>query len=219
MQEFRPKFIYIFDALCPWCHAFTPVVQALVEGHREAIDVEVLSGGLVLGDRVRTVGPGEPEALRESYRAIEDRSGANFGAPFFEALAAGERRLDSLPAAIALAAFRSCAGDEAALDFAHALLGGIFVDGEDPTDPDFHIRLAAARGLDPRAFGERLRDPAMEDAARYDFALAKQLGAEAFPRLYLQTAEDYFHLVARGYAERETVERIVGRILASPEAP
>ena len=35
--------------------------------------------------------------------------------------------------------------------------------------------------------------------ALYDFAQARQIGADAFPRLYLQTREDYLYLVARGY--------------------
>ena len=46
------------------------------------------------------------------------------------------------------------------------------------------------------------------DRALYDFALARQLGADAFPRLYLQTAEDYLHLISQGYSAFDQVHRL-----------
>ncbi|NLN27690.1 MAG: hypothetical protein GX161_05665, partial [Firmicutes bacterium] len=50
------------------------------------------------------------------------------------------------------------------------------------------------------------------DGALYDFAQARQIGADAFPRLYLQTREDYLYLVARGYSDFDRVRNIVDSI-------
>src|SRR5690606_39540705 len=75
VTEFRPKLVYVYDALCPWCYAFTPVVQALVQEYQGRFDHEVLSGGMVRGDQVREIGGHEEAArLRESYQSIQSRS-------------------------------------------------------------------------------------------------------------------------------------------------
>src|SRR5690606_24007751 len=75
-QAFKPKLVYVYDALCPWCYAFTPVVEALCDHFGDRLDHEVISGGMVRGDQVREIG-GEEEAacLRESYRSIESLTG------------------------------------------------------------------------------------------------------------------------------------------------
>lgn len=210
MSAFRKKLVYVYDALCPWCYAFTPVVEALCRHFADHLDHEVLSGGMVRGDRVRMVG-GEEEAarLRESYRAIESRTGIRFGEAFFIGIASHTRRLDSEPPAIALAAFRMIAPDRSELEMAHAILQENFWEGGDPNSDAFYRRIAEKRGLDPEAFLAAMRSEEAFNRALYDFALARQLGADAFPRLYLQTAEDYLHLVSRGYSDFDDVrERI-----------
>ena len=130
MSAFRKKLVYVYDALCPWCYAFTPVVTAVCRHYGDRLDHEVLSGGMVRGDQVREVG-GEEEAsrLRESYRSIESLTGAQFGEAFFAGVANHRRRLDSEPPAIALAAFRMVAPGRSELELAHAILQGNFWDG------------------------------------------------------------------------------------------
>lgn len=210
---FRPRLVYVYDALCPWCYAFTPVVQALVRHYGDQFDHEVISGGMVRGDQVREIG-GEEEAreLRESYRSITSLTGAQFGEAFFNNVATRRRRLDSEPPAIALAAFRMIAPERSQLDLAHALLRENFWEGGDPTSEAFYRAIAEKLGLDPEAFLDAMGTDEARDLALYDFSLARQLGADAFPRLYLQTAEDYLYLVSRGYSAFDDVQRIIDEI-------
>jgi len=215
VTEFRPKLVYVYDALCPWCYAFTPVVQALVQEHQDRLDHEVLSGGMVRGDQVREIGGDEEAArLRESYQSIQSLTGARFGEAFFEGVAQKRRRLDSEPPAIALAAFRMLAPGRSELELAHAVLHGNFWEGGDPTSEEFYRKIAARLGLDPDAFVDTMRTPEAKDRALYDFALARQLGADAFPRLYLQTAEDYLYLISRGYSAFDQVHKIIQKVVA-----
>lgn len=213
MPAFQPKLVYVYDALCPWCYAFTPVVQALCRHYGDRLDHEVLSGGMVRDDQVREIG-GQEEAsrLRESYRSIETLTGARFGEGFFEGVARHRRRLDSEPPAIALAAFRMIAPQRSELEFAHAVLHGNFWEGGDPNSDEFYGHIAEKLQLDPEAFLNAMRTQEAKDRALYDFALARQLGADAFPRLYLQTAEDYLHLISRGYSEFGQVQKIIDKI-------
>jgi len=214
VTDFRPKLIYVYDALCPVCYVFTSVVQKLMEHNGHRLGIEVISGGMVRDDQVREIG-GEEEArrLRESYRPLEEMSGVRFGQAFFENVAKQRRRLDSDPGARALVAFRRLAPDRSELEFAHALLRANFWDGGDPSSDEFYRGLAAQLGLDPETFVETMHTDEARDGALYDFALARQLGADAFPRLYLQTREDYLHLIAKGYSPFERVQAIIDKIL------
>lgn len=213
MPAFRKKLVYVYDALCPWCYAFTPVVTAVCRHYGDRLDHEVLSGGMVRGDQVREVG-GEEEAsrLRESYRSIESLTGAQFGEAFFAGVANHRRRLDSEPPAIALAAFRMVAPGRSELELAHAILQGNFWEGGDPNSDQFYRQVADRLELDPESFLNAIHTDEARDGALYDFSLARQLGADAFPRLYLQTAEDYLHLVSKGYSEFDQVRRIIDTI-------
>lgn len=213
MAAFRPKLVYVYDALCPWCYAFTPVVQELCRHYGDRFDHEVLSGGMVRGDRVREIG-GEEEAarLRESYRSIESLTGARFGEAFFDGAATRRRRLDSEPPARALAAFRMVAPGRSELDLAHAILHANFWEGGDPVSDAFYRRIAERLQLDPDIFLDAMHADEAKDGALYDFSLARQLGADAFPRLYLQTKEDYLHLVSKGYSAFDQVRSIIDAV-------
>lgn len=213
MGAFRKKLVYVYDALCPWCYAFTPVVDELRRHYGDRLDHEVLSGGMVRGDQVREIG-GEEEAarLRESYRSVASLTGAQFGEAFFEGVARHVRRLDSEPPAIGLAAFRLMAPGRSELEYAHAVLRQNFWEGGDPGSDEFYRRVAEKLDLDPETFLDAMRSPEARDGALYDFALARQLGADAFPRLYLQTAEDYLHLVSKGYSDFDQVRKIIDTI-------
>lgn len=227
MTPFTKKLVYVYDALCPWCYAFTAVVQSLRKYYGSHFEYEVLSGGMYRGDRVKTVGGvEEAQRLRDAYERIEGMTGAVFGERFFDHVAEGERRLDSELAAVALAAFRMVtvpgAGDDgirrSELDFAHTVLRFVFEGGGDPTEPDFYKSVAHEIGLDGRALLEAMESADAKDAAIYDFALVRQLGADGFPRLYLQTAEDYLHLVAKGYAPFEQVHSVIEKIESDSSA-
>jgi putative protein-disulfide isomerase len=79
------KLIYIYDAYCPWCYAFTPFVQQRYEHYRDSFEFEVLSGGMIVDDQIKTMGRVEQsESLRKSYQRIEEQTGAVFGEAFFE---------------------------------------------------------------------------------------------------------------------------------------
>lgn len=213
MPGFHPKLVYVYDALCPWCYAFTPVVQELVRQYGDRLGHEVLSGGMVRDDQVRDIGgEAEAERLRESYRAIESLTSIRFGESFFQGVATRRQRLDSEPPARALVAFRMLAPERSELELAHAVLRGNFWEGGDPSSDAFYRSVAERLGLDPDAFVDAMHTDEAKDGALYDFSLVRQLRADAFPRLYLQTQEDYLHMVAKGYSPYEDVRKIIDDI-------
>lgn len=212
-ESSKQAIVYVYDALCPWCYAFTPVVQHVQRHYGDRFAYEVLSGGLVRADQVRTIGgPEEVDKLRNAYRAIEERADVQFGDAFYRAVEQGERTLNSEPPAVALAVFRQLDSGLSEIDFARAVGESLFIEGGNPTEPEFYRGLAHKLNLDPQSFLEQMEKPEFKDRAVYDFALAKQIGADAFPRLYLQTAPDYLHLVSKGYAPFAEIKRIIDAI-------
>lgn len=217
METFKRKLVYVYDALCPWCYAFTPVVAALRDYFGDHFQYEVLSGGMYRDDRVTFIaGAAEADRLRSGYRRIEEMTGVVFGPEFYDAVAQQGRRLHSEPPAVALAALRlltvRSAADVSELDFAHALLRRVFLHGGDPSTDEFYRAIARDVGLDAGALVATMAQDEAKNGAVYDFALARQLGADGYPRLYLQTAEDYLHLVAKGYAPFERVHGVIEKI-------
>ncbi len=210
------KLIYIYDAYCPWCYAFTSVVGQLHENYHEEFEFEVLSGGMWIDDRVKKMGGMEAsERLRTSYQSITDRTGVPFGEAFFEAVKKKEMVMNSEIPARALAVFRELDTPYPPIVFIHQLLKNLFLEGHNPAEDDFYKKLVPQFHLDAESFIQKMQEEYYQQQARYDFALAKQLQADAFPRLYFQTSDTYFHLIAKGYSDCERIVRIIEEIKES----
>ena len=107
--------------------------------------------------------------------------------------------------AIALSVFKSISPGKA-MEFAQQIQNSIYYDGKNPEDIDLYRYLAVNNSIDPDLFEEKMSDPGFKEAAYYEFALAKQLQVSNYPAVLIQASESRFYLVARGYADYETME-------------
>jgi putative protein-disulfide isomerase len=207
------KLIYIYDAYCPWCYAFTPVVQQLYEHYRDSFEFEVLSGGMIVDDQIKTMGRVEKsESLRKSYQRIEEQTGAVFGEAFFGRIGNEETVMNSEIPARALAVFRGLPTSHSPIEFVHQMLNSLFLEGSNPNNIEFYKELATRFNLNPEIFAQNMEMEHFHQQARYDFFLAKQLQATAFPRLYLQTSDTYFHMISKGYSDYNKIVQIIDKI-------
>ncbi len=206
------KLIYVFDVLCPWCYAFSDTVLELYEEYRGKLEFEIICGGMIQGKQADSIEVDSPEEFRASYDRITQRSGVQFGEPFLQKAEEGQTVFNSEPSAIALAVFKSY-DDERALLFAHQMQKAIFRDGGDPTDKDLFAYLAGGFGINEEEFRRKMDEDQYLERARYDFALAKQIKAKSFPRLYLQTGETYFYLLAKGYGPPQPLKNKIDKVI------
>ena len=103
----KPTLLYVYDPLCGWCYGFSPVMQRLHETFHEQIQFEVLSGGMVLGDRAGPIGQVAPY-ISWAYKHVEERCGVKFGADFLEGvLKPGTAIFSSEKPCTALTVFKS----------------------------------------------------------------------------------------------------------------
>ena len=74
----KPKIIYIYDALCGWCYGFSPVIRRFHQHYADEFDFDVLSGGMMTGERVKPVSE-SMAYIEQAYKVVEARTGVRFG--------------------------------------------------------------------------------------------------------------------------------------------
>jgi putative protein-disulfide isomerase len=204
------KIIYVYDALCGWCYAFSPVMQAVYDNYGEEFEFEILSGGMILGDQIeRFAKPSGPSI--ESFKSIEEITGIKFGTPFIHNYEFGTMVFNSEMPAIALSVLKSISPDKA-MEFAQQIQNSIYYDGKNPNDINLYRYLSVNNSIDPDLFEEKMSEPGFKEAAYYEFALAKQLQVSNYPAVLVQASESKFYLVARGYADYETMELRINNV-------
>ncbi len=205
------QLIYVYDALCGWCYGFSPVIEAFAERHQAEFTVQVVSGGMVLGERIGPIGEVAPY-ISWAYKDVEKATGVTFGQHFLEhTLKEGSAIFTSEPAAKALAAFRQQLPKQS-LAFAARLQKAIYYEGTPPLEWAAYGQMAAEFGLEANAFVAALSTPEIEEAAKQDFALANKLGVQGFPTVFLKKDNQLYKL-GSGYMPLETLEANYQQVL------
>jgi putative protein-disulfide isomerase len=207
----KPRIIYVFDALCGWCYGFSPVIMAIYEEYSDRFAFEVISGGMILGNRVGPIGVVAP-FIESSYGTIEETTGIRFGDGFLRNAEKGELILDSEKPAIALAVLRS-REPEKAIIFAHEIQTAIKFEGRDPNHHEIYRHIAVNHGYDPDQIQHQLHEEAFKQAAYYDFALARQLRVESYPAAFMQVGDLEFYMIAKGYTDYDTLKLRIEKVI------
>ncbi|WP_276362081.1 DsbA family protein [Daejeonella sp. H1SJ63] len=210
-MEQRIKIIYVYDAFCGWCYGFSRVIKDCYEKHVNDFDFEVISGGMMTGEKAGSINQAAPYS-KTAYHTIEGMCGVKFGEPYLKHLEEGTMILNSEIPSIALSVFKSVK-PQLSVPFVHDLQQSIYFDGKDPNDFGLYRYLAVNFGIDPDEFENKMRLEEFKEAAYYDFALAKQLRVESFPAVLMQLSETSFYLIAKGYTDPETLELRINNVI------
>ena len=198
------KLTYVYDALCGWCYGFSPVITEFYQRHREEIELEVVSGGMITGPRIGPIGEVAPY-IKTAYRTVEDRCGVTFGKGFLEGvLEQGATVFTSVPPAVALSVVKERSPADA-LDYAGVLQTAIYSDGIDPSDVTAYAVRAEKYGLDKDDFTAAMHEPKYREAAGRDFAKSAALGVTGFPTLIAESDHQKY-AIARGYVDDKTLD-------------
>lgn len=189
------KIYYIYDALCGWCYGFSPVIKKFYQQYKEEYPFEVVSGGMVLGERE---GPIRKIAglIKEAYKVVEDRTGVNYGEAFLKELDKGELELSSYLPARAMAAFKMTQVEDQ-VTFAQHIQHAIYYEGKPPTAKETYLEIIDEMGINPE-FQMNFNLPASEELAIQDFQLTQQLKVQGFPSVFVEQ-ENTFVMISHGY--------------------
>lgn len=174
---------YIFDPLCGWCYAVSPLVTAA----RDRLPVRLHAGGMMTGAQRQPVTP----QLRQYVLAHDERIARLSGQPFGDAYRDGLLRdagavLDSEPPTTAILAAEAVAGR--GMDLLRRIQHAHYVEGRRIADAAVLTELAADIGLDPTVFVasvEGLRGAATAEHIARSRALLADAGGQGFPTLVL----------------------------------
>jgi putative protein-disulfide isomerase len=214
-----PTIIYCYDAYCGWCYGFSPVVTKTAEMYKDKLFFEVLSGGMIPAENPRPIAA-TATYISEGYKRVEELTGIKFGEDYLWHIFHPEES-DWFPhsqkAAIALCIFKEQYPDRQ-VEFAADLQYALHYEGRDLTDDEAYRHLLEKYNLDAEDFYTRLKSEAYTEKALYEFALCKQLQVTGFPQVLLQTGEQKFYLLAKGYTDFETLEQRIRSVLKETSA-
>ena len=210
----KPLLIYCYDAYCGWCYGFSPVIKKLASDFADSLDVEVLSGGMILPEKPVHIGA-SAAYISQAYKTVEDLTGIRFGGDYLWHIHNPEDSdwyPNSEKPAIALCILKEYY-PEKAVEFATALQFALHYEGRDLTDDEAYRHLLEQYSIHPEAFFEKLHSEEYRDIAYYEFALVKQLQVNGYPTVFIRTNDTTFHMVARGYTEEDIVRQRIRAVL------
>ena len=203
----KPTLIYCYDAYCGWCYGFSDVMKKINSDYKNIIEIEVLSGGMVLPEEPAPISA-MAAYISSSYKNVEALTGIKFGEDYLWHINhpdISDWFPNSEKPAIALCIFKEYFPDQQ-VSFAADLQYALHYEGRDLTDDEAYRNLLEKYNLPPEDFYGMLHEEEYKDKAHYEFALCKQLEVTSFPAILLQLNETKFHLLAKGYTDYNTLK-------------
>jgi putative protein-disulfide isomerase len=198
------KIIYVYDALCGWCYGFSPVIQELYDNYGHQLKFEVVSGGMVIEDRIGPVSD-MADYISGAYTAVENASGVKFGNKFLEeTMYRHDVVFSSVEPAIALSAFKTLQ-PENAVKFASAIQTAIYYHGAESAIYDTYADLAQEFGIDRKTFIDKMNDSETIALAEADFRRSRALGVNGFPTTFYEDANGNRVLLSRGFTTYDNI--------------
>jgi putative protein-disulfide isomerase len=210
----KPLLIYCYDAYCGWCYGFSPVIKNIAEVYKDELDIDVLSGGMILPEKPTHIAE-IARYIQKAYTTVEETTGIKFGKDFLWHIFNYEDSdwyPNSEKPAIAMCIFKDYY-PERAVEFAADLQYALNYEGRDLTDDEAYRHLLEKYSIQPETFYHRLKSDEYKEKAYYEFSLCKQLQVTGYPAVLIQTGETKFHLVARGYTDYDLLKQRIDAVL------
>ena len=210
----KPILIYCYDAYCGWCYGFSPVMKKIAADFNDLLDIEVLSGGMMIGESkmpIEKIGP----YIQSAYKRVEEITGIKFGEDFLWHTANPGKSdwvMNSEKPAIALCIFKEYFPEQQ-LNFASDLQYALNYEGRDLDDDEAYRHLLEKYHLPAEEFYSKLKAEDYKEQAYYEFALCKQLNVDSFPQVLVQLNESKFFLIVKGFTDYEDVKERIENVL------
>lgn len=203
MSMEKPALIYAYDPLCGWCFGFHPVVEKLAVRFADDLNIEVIAGGLAIGENAQTIAEGY-SYIQSGLHQVEQKTGVQFGENFKLLAEEGSYFYNSEPSCRAQEVVNQLAPEQA-LKFAGKLQHALFFDGRNLNEWDTFTSLMDELSIDSKEAKVLFDSPEISQKNSQNFEWCKKKGASAFPTLLLQIGDE-FGVMSRGYRPFDTIE-------------
>lgn len=210
----EPVIYYCYDAYCGWCYGFSPVIKRIAEEWKNKLAFEVLSGGMIPKEAARPVGT-MAGYVSQAYKTVEEMTGIRFGKDFLWHMFNPDQSdwvMHSEKSAVALCIFKEI-HPNLQVAFAADLQYALNYEGRDLTDDEAYRHLLVKYGIPEQTFYSRLNSETYIEKAHYEFSLCKQLQVTGFPQVLIQSGEQKFYLLAKGYTDFETLNNRIRAVM------
>lgn len=194
-QPAKATLHYIYDAMCGWCYAAAPLLEAAKE--ISGLEVELHGGGLFSPRRIT---PDFREFVKPHDQRIAEISGQTFGAGYTDRLLTTDAVIDSLPPITAVLAVERCGADGgemlAAIQKAHFITGNVV------SDIAVLTTVAERLGIDSKRFKaayEEVRGTTVEQHLANSRAKMASVGGQGYPTFILERGDQVRVLNASRY--------------------
>lgn len=208
----KPKIIYYYDALCGWCYGFSPVVKELHNYFKDKLDIELISGGLFLGNRTGNINEIAPYIKAGAYKSVETTTGVKFGEKFLSVIFGnGKMYLNSLLPSIALCIVKD-QFPERQLEFGEILLNAFYTDGLNANDIVGIGKYASKININSEEFIVKMNEEKYKQMAEKEFEIFQKSNYSGMPTLVLQKENQEF-LLSNGYTNFNNLKSKIENIL------
>lgn len=206
----KVKLLYVYDPLCGWCYGFGSVAEKIEKDLTGSVEVEIISGGMIMGDRIAPIG-NMADYILNAIPRLQKTTGAQFGQPYIELLKEGTYVTSSEKPSVALCVYKSFKSDHR-IEFAHSMQKSFFVEARDLNQDSLYANLATSFGIDREQFLKRMKDTEYVKQAHAEFKRAADLGVTGFPTL-LQKQQNGYVKLSEGYTNYESIEKLLQKQL------
>ncbi|CAN5834425.1 DsbA family protein [soil metagenome] len=213
----KKNIFYCYDAYCGWCYGFSPVMKKFAVEYKDRLEIEVISGGMIIGEQVQPITK-IASYIQSAYKRVEELTGVKFGEDFLWHIKNPEEsdwRMNSEKPAIALCIFKEYYPHRQ-VEFATDLQYALNYEGRDLDDNEAYRHLLEKYSIQPEVFYEKLDSEEYKEMAYYEFAICNQLQVTGFPAVFMQLEDAKFYLLASGYTTYEDLQERVENLLKEP---
>ncbi|MFN4234789.1 MAG: DsbA family protein [Bacteroidia bacterium] len=205
----KPKIIYVYDPMCGWCYGFSPVIKEIENEYKQKFNFEIISGGMVVGDREGPIG-GFADYILSAYKRVESTTGIKFGEPYLELLKKKDYFSSSVKPSIALSYIKDIK-PEIAISFAHDMQKRFYFDGKLLHENESYLPLLEKYQINKEDFFKAIESDVYKAKANEDFNTSKKLGVTGFPCVIV-FKDGKYQFIASGYTSKKELLKALDKI-------
>ncbi|MCK6611333.1 MAG: DsbA family protein [Bacteroidia bacterium] len=205
----KPKIIYVFDPMCGWCFGFSGVIRNAEQQFGDSLDFEIISGGMVVGEREGPIGD-FADYILSAYGRVESYSGVKFGQPYLDQLKDKSLYTSSVLPSIALEVVKSMDSSKA-IAFASEMQKLHFIGGKNLSDSTVYKELLQKMDLSESVFYAGLASEDFKKKAFEVFESAKKLGVSGYPAV-LALIQGKYYLVSNGFVPENELFELLEKV-------
>lgn len=209
MSQTKDTIIYVYDPMCGWCYGFSGHIRKAADTYAKDFEFEIISGGMVIGEREGPIGD-FADYILGAYPRVEEYSGAKFGEPYLNQLKDKSLYSSSMVPSVALEVFKSFKPQEA-IQFAAEMQKAYFSEGLDLRSDAVYQKLAKQFGIDETEFLKRLHSIEYKALAEKGFQQSAQLGVQGYPAV-LAIKNGKYYALTRGFTTYDELAKLFEKL-------